>query len=83
MYFFKCPENDCDDFYSGEIYRRMSKRIIDRDKRDKNSQPLQHAENKKHAHAWINDLTILTVIIGLELREKWVSLYILDQRSRC
>ena len=46
----KCPENDCDDFYIGETDRRMSERIIHHNKRDKNSHPLQHAQNKKHAH---------------------------------
>ena len=77
MYFCKCPENDCDDFYSGEIYRRMSERIIDRDKRDKNSQPLQYAENKKHAHAWVNDLTILNSNYRSRIKKKMSeSLYI-------
>ena len=46
----KCLENDCDDFYIGETDRRMSERIIHHNKRDKNSHPLQHAQNKKHAH---------------------------------
>ena len=59
MYCCKYPENDCDDFYIGETDRRISERIIDHNKRDKNSYPLQHAQNKKHAHVWVNDFTIL------------------------
>ena len=60
VYCCKCPENDCDDFYIGETDRRISERIIDHNKRDKNSHPLQHAQNKKHAHVWVNDFTILS-----------------------
>ena len=37
----------------------MSERIIYHNKRDKNSHPLQHAQNKKQEHVWINDFTIL------------------------
>ena len=57
-YCCKCPENNCDDFYIRETDRRISKRIIDHNKRDKTSHPLQYVQNKKHAHAWVNDLTI-------------------------
>ena len=59
VYCCKCPENDCDDFYIGETDRRMSERIIDHNKRDKNSYPLQHAQNNKHVHVWVNDFAIL------------------------
>ena len=65
MYCCECPENDCDDFYIGETDRRIPQRIIhhnkiiDHNKRYKNSHPLQHAQNKKRAHVWVNDFTIL------------------------
>ena len=59
MYCFKCPENHCDDFYIGETDRRISDKIIDHNKRDKSSHPLQHIQNKKHAHIWVNNFTIL------------------------
>ena len=59
VYCCKYPENDYDDFYIGETDRRMSEGIIDHNKRDKNSHPLQHAQNKKHAHVWVNDFPIL------------------------
>ena len=59
MYCCKCPGNDCDDFYIGETDRRVSERIIDHNKKDRNSHSLQHAENNKHTHIWVNDFTIL------------------------
>ena len=59
VHWCKCPENDCDDFYIRETDRRISERIIDHNKRYKNSHPLKHAQNKKHAHVWVNDFTIL------------------------
>ena len=37
VYCCKCPENGCDNFYIGETDRLMSERIIDPNKRDKNS----------------------------------------------
>ena len=42
-----------------ETDRRISEKIIDHNKRDKNSHPLQHAQNKKQEHVWVNDFTIL------------------------
>ena len=56
---WKCPESDCDDFYIGEIGRRISERIIYHNKRDKNSHPLKHVQNKKHPHDWVNHFAIL------------------------
>ena len=55
----KCTEKVFDDFYIGETYTPISKRIIDHNKSDKNSHPLQHEKNTKHAHVWIKVLTIL------------------------
>ena len=46
----KCTEKVFDDFYIGETYTPISKRIIDHNKSDKNSHPLQHEKNTKHAH---------------------------------
>ena len=59
MYCWKCSENDCDDLYTGETDRQISERIIDDIRRDKNSHPLQHAQNKKNAHIWVNNFSIL------------------------
>ena len=49
----------CPDFYIGEADRRISERIINHNKRDKSSHPLQHAQNKKHTHVWVNNFPIL------------------------
>ena len=65
MYCYKCPKNDCDDFYIKEIDRRISEIIIDHNKRDKNSHPLQH---KKHAHVRVNDFTILNCNYKSEIK---------------
>ena len=46
----KCTEKVFDDFNIGETYTPISKRIIDHNKSDKNSHPLQHEKNTKHAH---------------------------------
>ena len=48
-----------DDFYIGETDRKISERVIDHNKRDKNSYPLQLAQNKKHTHVWVNNFTVL------------------------
>ena len=58
-YHCKSTENVFDDFYIRETDKRLWKRIIDRNRSDKNSRPLQHVQNTKHAHVWINVLTIL------------------------
>ena len=46
VYCYKCPENNCDNFYIGATDRQMSERIIYHNKRDKNSHPLQHAQTR-------------------------------------
>ena len=59
VYCYKCSENDWDDFYVGETDRWISERIIEHNKRDKNTHPLQHAQNKTHSRVWVNDFTIV------------------------
>ena len=59
VYCYKCPTNDCDEFYIGGTDRRIVERIIDHNKGDRNSHYLQHAQNMKHAHVWVNDFTTL------------------------
>ena len=70
VYCCKCPENDCDDFYIVETDGRISERIIDHNKRDKNT------------HAWVNDSTILNSNYRSKIKRKIKSLYILDHRRR-
>ena len=81
VFCFKYPENVCDDFYIGETDRRISERIIDHNKRDENSRPLQHAQNKKHAHVWANDFTILNSNYRSNIKRKISeSLYIRSKK---
>ena len=70
VYCCKCPENDCDDFCIGETDRRISGRIIDHNKRDKNSHPLQNTQNKNHAHVWVNDFTFLNSNYSPKIKRK-------------
>ena len=70
VYCCKCPENNCNDFFSGETDRRISEIIIYHNKRDKNSHPLQHSQNKKHAHVWENDFTILNSNYRSKIKRK-------------
>ena len=82
VYCCKCPENNCDDFYIGETDRRISERIIDHNKRDKNPHPLQHAQNKKHAHVWVRDITILNSNYRSKIKRKISeSLYIRSKNA--
>ena len=77
VYCCKCPENDCDDFYIGETDRQISERIIDYNKRDENSYPLQYAQNKKNARVWVNDFTLVNSNYRSEIKRKTSeSLYI-------
>ena len=39
VYCCKCSENDCSDFYIGKTDRRISEKISDHNKRDKNTHP--------------------------------------------
>ena len=70
VYCCKCPENNCDDFYIEETDRGISERIIDHNTRDKNSHPLQHAQNKKHGHVWVNNVTILNSNYWFKMKKK-------------
>ena len=81
VYCCKFPENDCD-YYTGETDRRISERIIDHSKRDKNPHPLQHAQNKKHAHVWVRDITILNSNYRSKIKRKISeSLYIRSKNA--
>ena len=82
VYCCKCLEKDCDDFYIRETDRRISKRIIDHNKRDKNSHPLQHAQNKKHVYVCVNDFTILNSNYRSKIKRKISeSLYIRSKKQ--
>ena len=56
-YYAKCP--DCDEDHIGEIGRRVNERVIDHNRRDKNSHILKHSREKAHEHVWLKDFKIL------------------------
>ena len=81
VYCCKCPENDCDDFYIAETDRQISERIIDHNKRDKNSHPLQHAQNRKHTYVWVKNFIILNSHYRFKIKRKISeSLYITSKK---
>ena len=57
VYMGSCP--DCKKKYIGETKCRFEKRIIEHNKRDKNSHLLKHSNESKHKRVWLNDFTIL------------------------
>ena len=55
---YKCPDKTCND-YVGKTDRRIKERIIDHNKRDKNSHLLKRSSEKNHQHTWENDFKVL------------------------
>ena len=58
VYKFKCSE--CPSAYIGETARRLEERVIDHNKRDKNSHILKHSKELNHQPIGINDVKILS-----------------------
>ena len=54
VYYRKCPDKTCNEDYVSETDRRMEERIMDHNKRDKNSHLLKHSQ-----HVWENDFKVL------------------------
>ena len=59
VYYSKCPDKTCNEDYVGETDRRIEERIMDHNKRDKNSHLLKHSRKKNHQHVWGNDFKVL------------------------
>ena len=59
VYYSKCPNKTCNEDYVGETDRRNEERIMDHNKRDKNSHLLKHSREKNHQHVWKNDFKVL------------------------
>ena len=59
VYYSKCPNKTCNEDYVGETDRRNEERIMDHNKRDKNSHLLKHSREKNHQHVWENDFKVL------------------------
>ena len=49
----------CTEEYIRETDRRIKERIIDHNKRDKNSHILKHSSEESHSHIWDKDFKVL------------------------
>ena len=58
-YYNKCLDKTCNEDHVGETDRRIEERIMDHNKRDKNSHLLQHFCKRNHPHVWENDFKVL------------------------
>ena len=52
VYYSNCPDKTCNEDYVGETDSRIEERIIDHNKRDKNSHLLKHSRERNHQHVW-------------------------------
>ena len=59
IYYSKWPDKTCNENYIGETDRRIEERIINHNKRDKNSHLLKHSREKNHQHVWENQFKVL------------------------
>ena len=50
VYYSRCLDETCNEDYVGETNKRIEERIIDHNKRDKNSHFLKHSGEKNHQH---------------------------------
>ena len=81
VYLSTCPHNDCTETYIGETNRRIVERIIDHNKRDKNSHVLAHSRSKQHPHVWSDNFKVLDNNYKSNTRRKISeALYIKDHK---
>ena len=59
VYYSKCPNKTSNENYVGETDRRIEERIMDNNKRDKNSHLLKHSRERNRQHACENDVKVL------------------------
>ena len=59
VYYGKCPNQTCTEDYMGETDRKIQERIIDHNKRDKNSHILKQSREEGHTHVWDKDFKVL------------------------
>ena len=55
VYYGNCLNQTCSEDYIGETDLRIKERIIDHNKRDKNSNILKHPREEGHCHVWDTD----------------------------
>ena len=82
-YYVQCPEETCNDDYTGETGRRMAERVIDHCGRDKKSHVFKHSVEKDHRLPSIEEYTILggNYKNNTFRRKVSESLYIKEKRS--
>ena len=59
VYYSQCPNDQCKEDHVGESDRRIEEKIIDHNKRDKNSPLLKHSRDAGHNHVWYKDFKML------------------------
>ena len=59
VYYGKCPNQTCTEDYIGETDPRVKERIINHNKRDKNSHILKHSCEEDHTHLWDKNFKVL------------------------
>ena len=59
VYYGKCPNQTCTEDYIRETERRIKERVIEHNKRDKNSHILKHSREEGHTHLWDRDFKVL------------------------
>ena len=59
VYYGKWSNQSFTEDYIGEADRRIMERIIDHNKRDKNSHVLKHSREESHTHVWDKDFKVL------------------------
>ena len=59
VYHTKCPAKKCKSHYGGQTKCRIGKRALQRNKLDKNSHLLKHANKTKHKRIWLEDFKII------------------------
>ena len=67
VYHGKCLNKTCTEDYIPETDCRIKKRIIDHNKRDKNSHILHYFREKGHTHVWDKDFKLLGQILITEI----------------
>ena len=59
VYKCTCPQIDCNKSCIGEVERRFEERIIDHNKRDKESHIYKHSSEDSHPHVWLDNFQIV------------------------
>ena len=70
VYKCKCPQIDCNELYIGETERRFEERIIDHNKRDKESHIYKYSSENSNPHVWLDNFQIVGRNYGNRVKRK-------------